>query len=320
VAKMKYGAVSKKARTAASSTKNARDEEDRAFLVAIGERVRRLRARRALTRKALAAEAGVSERHLANLEAGSGNASILLLRNIAGALGSSAAEVVGEEIVATAEWQLIRQLLYGRDESQLARARVALTNLFDDRRQGKERAGRIALIGLRGAGKSTLGSLLASELGVPFIELSREMQKLAGCPHSEIHGLYGATAYRRYEHRALQSVTATHSRLVLATPGGIVSEPSTFNELLASCFTVWLKATPEEHMDRVAAQGDMRPMAASTEAMNDLKHILAVRSDYYAKADLTFDTSGLGPGTAVLKLKERLPRPLVAWVSDAGST
>ena len=283
-----------------------RDAEDAAFLAAIGQRVRLLRARRGLTRKALSVQADVSERHLANLETGSGNASVLILRQVADAVGSTVAELVGDETAQSAEWLLIRELLHDRSDADLGRARASLTNLFEDRRSDPERLARVALVGLRGAGKSTLGRMLASEIDAPFVELSAEIEKLAGCPQSEIHDLYGAIAYRRYELRALEAVLASHVRVVVATPGGIVSESSTLNLLLARCFTVWLRATPEEHMRRVVAQGDLRPMAASREAMEDLKSILAGRTDFYAKADLTFDTGGMSLGDAFLGLRTRV--------------
>ena len=169
------------------------------------------------------------------------------------------------------------------------------------------RAGRIALIGLRGAGKSTLGQMLASAMDVPFIELSREIEKFAGCSVREIHDLYGTNAYRRYERRALEETVQIYSDAVIATPGGIVSDPATFNELLAHCTTVWLQAAPEEHMARVAAQGDLRPMAASREAMEDLKRILEGRMPFYSKADLVFNTSAqdLEPGFLLLRQQVR---------------
>ena len=266
------------------------------FLVALGERVRMLRARRGLTRKGLSQGAGVSERHLANLELGVGNASILVLRQVAGALSCSLAELLGDETTASPEWLLIRDLLAGRSEAELQRARAALTPLFGAaRRADADRLRRIALIGLRGAGKSTLGQRLATDLGVPFVELNREIERVAGCSLSEIHNLYGPTAYRRYERRALEEVIARHPDTVIATPGGIVSDPATFGLLLAQCFTVWLQASAEEHMQRVIAQGDLRPMAGNSgnqEAMEDLRRILAGRAAFYGKADLSFDTSG----------------------------
>jgi XRE family aerobic/anaerobic benzoate catabolism transcriptional regulator len=223
------------------------------LLVALGDRVRAIREERSLTRKAVCLAAGVSERHLANLEYGIGNPSILVLSQIAGALTCSIADLVGS-------------LRTGRS--------------------------RIALIGLRGAGKSTLGKMLAGDLGYPFVELSREIEKIAGCSVSEIHALYGAPAYRRYERRALEESIARHAEGIIATPGGIVSDPETLDLLLAHCYTVWLQASPEEHMQRVVAQGDLRPMAASTEAMEDLRRILAGRTPFYAKADLAVDTAG----------------------------
>jgi len=269
----------------------AEDEGKNPFLVALGERVRNLRARRGLTRKAVALSADVSERHLANLEYGIGNASILVLQQVAGALQCSLAELIGDVTTSSPEWLLIRELLEHRSEPELRRARVELAELFGNRTDERARSTRIALIGLRGAGKSTLGQMLAEDLGYPFIELSREIEKFAGCSVREIQDLYGTNAYRRYERRALEEAIQIYPEVVIATPGGIVSDPATFNLLLAHCYAIWLQAAPEDHMGRVAAQGDMRPMAASKEAMDDLRRILDGRSAFYSKADLVFDTS-----------------------------
>jgi len=262
------------------------------LLAALGERVRSLRARRGLTRKAVALAADVSERHLANLEYGTGNASILVLQQVAGALQCSLAELVGDVTTSSPEWLLIRELLQDRSETDLRRARLALGELLGTAAVDPARRGRIALVGLRGAGKSTLGQMLADDLDVPFIELSRAIEDVAGCSVREIHDLYGTTAYRRYERRALEETVQLYSEVVIATPGGIVSDPATFNQLLAHCTTVWLQAAPEEHMGRVVAQGDTRPMAASPEAMDDLRRILDGRAAFYSKADLRVDTSG----------------------------
>ncbi|WP_213956542.1 MULTISPECIES: helix-turn-helix transcriptional regulator [unclassified Variovorax] len=269
----------------------ADDESKNPLLVALGDRVRNLRARRGLTRKAVALTADVSERHLANLEYGTGNASILVLQQVANALQCSLAELVGDVTTSSPEWLLIRELLERRGEADLRRARIALSELLDSSSSDPARNRRIALIGLRGAGKSTLGQMLADDLEVPFIELSREIEKIAGCSVREIHDLYGTNAYRRYERRALEEAVQIYSEVVIATPGGIVSDPATFNELLAHCATVWLQAAPEEHMGRVAAQGDTRPMAASKEAMDDLRRILTGRAAFYSKADMVVDTS-----------------------------
>jgi len=262
------------------------------LLVALGERVRNLRAQRGLTRKSLALSADVSERHLANLEYGTGNASILVLQQVAMALQCSLAELLGDVTTSSPEWLLIREMLERRSEADLRRVRLVLGELLDSSSNDSARRQRIALIGLRGAGKSTLGQMLADDLEVPFVELSREIEKLAGCSVREIHDLYGTNAYRRYERRALEEVVQIYSDVVIATPGGLVSDPATFNQLLTHCTTVWLQAAPEEHMGRVAAQGDTRPMAASKEAMDDLRRILSGRAAFYSKADLRIDTSG----------------------------
>jgi XRE family aerobic/anaerobic benzoate catabolism transcriptional regulator len=237
----------------------------------------------------------VSERHLANLEYGTGNASILVLLQVAQALQCSLTELLGDVTTSSPEWLLIRELLEKRNEADLRRVRMAIGGLLDGYAAPVNDAGRqarIALIGLRGAGKSTLGQRLADDLGYAFIELSREIEKFAGCSINEIHALYGTPAYRRYERRALEEAIQIYPEVVIATPGGLVSDAANFNLLLTHCTTVWLQADAADHMGRVAAQGDMRPMAASREAMEDLKRILAGRSAFYSKADLHFNTSG----------------------------
>lgn len=254
--------------------------------------MRRLRARAGLTRRELAKEADVSERHLANLETGVGNPSVQILRQVAQALNCSVAELVGDEADESADWLLIRSLLRSRGPQELAEARRALTDHFGLTGDTGRRTNRIALIGLRGAGKSTLGRMLAQALSCPFVEVNREVERVAGCSPQEIHALYGANAYRRYERQALAEVIENNPRAIIATPGGLVSEAETFNLLLQNCLTVWLRAAPEEHMSRVVAQGDRRPMADNRQAMDDLKLILVERAPFYAKADLTCDTRG----------------------------
>lgn len=285
-----------------SSPLPARDS----FLLALGETIRTVRARRGMTRRMLATEAGVSERHLANLESGVGNASIIVLRQVARALGCPLAELVDAKEGSSPEAALLRDLLRDRSDDELQRARIALARLFGAQSSEPERRKRIALIGLRGAGKSTLGRMLADQLGVSFIELSREIERVGGCSVTEIHALYGLSAYRRYERRALADVIQRPQPLVIATPGGLVSDAGTFNRLLEQCFAVWLKASPEEHMGRVIAQGDNRPMAGNAEAMGDLRRILAGRSPFYAKADLTFDTSGQSLEQSLAGLREAI--------------
>ena len=269
----------------------ALDEEKNPFLVTLGERVRSLRARRGMTRKAVAHAAQVSERHLANLEYGIGNASILVLLQIAGALQCSLAELVGDVTTSSPEWLLIRELLEHRDEATLRRVRVAVGEMLGTGGANAARSSRVALIGLRGAGKSTLGQMLADDLDFPFVELSREIEKFAGCSIAEIQALYGTNAYRRYERRAMEEAIQIYPEAVIATPGGLVSDAATFNQMLAHCTTVWLQADAEDHMKRVTAQGDLRPMAASKEAMEDLRGILAGRAAFYSKAEFRLNTS-----------------------------
>ena len=277
------------------------------FLLGLGERVRALRARRGMTRKALSVAAEVSERHLANLEYGVGNASVLVLLQVAQALQCSLAELLGDVTTRSPEWLMLREMLENRDEATLRRVRESVVQLLGDGKPAGPRSPRIALVGLRGAGKSTLGRMLAEDLGFPFVELSREIEKFAGCSINEIQALYGQNAYRRYERRALEEAIQIYPEAVIATPGGLVSDTATFNLMLAHCTTVWLQASPEDHMARVAAQGDLRPMAGNKEAMQDLKDILASRAAFYSKAELHLDTSAaaLGPTFEALRRQVR---------------
>ena len=269
----------------------APEESKHPFLVLLGQRVSSLRARRGLTRKALAAAAQVSERHLANMEYGLGNASVLVLLQVANALQSSLGELLGDEVSALPDALMIRQMLADCDPPDLHRVRLAIAQVLGSPADGQAPSQRIALVGLRGAGKSALGQLLAQDLGYPFIELSRSIENFAGCSVGEIQALYGANAYRRYERRALEECLQTHEQAVIATPGGLVTDPARFNLLLARCSTVWLQAEPLDHLRRVTAQGDMRPMAASKEALQDLQGILDGRKPFYSKAPMALNTS-----------------------------
>ena len=284
------------------------------FLVGLGERVRALRARRGMTRKALSAAADVSERHLANLEYGVGNASVLVLLQVAQALKCTLAELLGDATTRSPEWLMIRELLENSDEATLRRVRESIGELLGTGgahgRGNSLRSSRVALVGLRGAGKSTLGRMLAEDLDFPFVELSREIEKFAGCSINEIQALYGQNAYRRYERRAMEEAIQIYPEAVIATPGGLVSDPASFNLLLAHCTTVWLQADPEDHMKRVAAQGDLRPMAGNREAMEDLKGILAGRAAFYSKAELTLDTSAQALQATFLALRAMVRQSL----------
>ncbi|MEI8325234.1 MAG: helix-turn-helix transcriptional regulator [Betaproteobacteria bacterium] len=278
-------------RNACAPAQLAAYEPKGALLLALGERVRALRGRRGMTRKAVALAADVSERHLANLESGVGNASYLVLAQVAGALQCPMSELIGDVTASSPEWLLIRELLEQRDEATLQRVRVAIGEMLGTGGATAAQCTRVALIGLRGAGKSTLGQRLAQDLGYPFVELGREIEKFAGCSVAEIQALYGTNAYRRYERRALEEAIQIYPEAVIAVPGGLVSDAAAFNQLLAHCTTVWLQADAQDHMLRVTAQGDLRPMAASKEAMQDLKGILAGRAAFYSKAQFTLNTS-----------------------------
>ena len=287
---------------AAANTKAEVGNGEAAYLRLLGDRIREARARRGMTRKILARDSKVSERYLAQLEAGHGNVSIVLLRQIAQAMGLPLVDLVREEPDRPVELTLMIQTLARLSPKELAQARKILAETFGAAIE-RERRHRIALIGLRGAGKSTLGAMLAKDLAVPFIELDREIERESGTSLSEVFDLYGQAAFRRYERRALESVIERHDSAVIATGGSIVSEAATFDLLLSACFTIWLTAAPEEHMARVVAQGDTRPMADNEEAMEDLRRILAGREALYSKADARVDTAGKTTAQSLRELK-----------------
>jgi XRE family aerobic/anaerobic benzoate catabolism transcriptional regulator len=278
--------------------------QDAEFLLFVGGKVREARSRRGMTRKMLAHEADVSERHLAQLELGEGNVSIVLLRRITTALNIPISEVFTVERPNTAAEAALRQILERVPSPQLDAVVSRLRNEFGE--NDRARRGRVALIGLRGAGKSTLGSKLAEDLGVPFVELDQEVEKDAGMDLSEIFSLYGQTGYRRIERKTLERILQQHERAVISIGGGVVSEKETYDRLLASCFTVWIKAHPEEHMSRVIAQGDFRAMADNAEAMEDLRRILEAREPLYRRADVQLETSHESIEQSFLKLKQAL--------------
>jgi XRE family aerobic/anaerobic benzoate catabolism transcriptional regulator len=275
--------------------------DDAQFLVAMGQQVRDARERRGMARKAIAQSAGVSERYLAQLEAGEGNASVLLLRGVARALDMPLSELLDAR-ERSVEQRLIRRLLDGLPAHRLEDVVLRLVRNFGEEAASRRR--RVALIGLRGAGKTTLGNALAAELRVQFVELDREIEREAGIGLSEVFLLYGQTGYRRIERRCLERVLDAHAEMVIAVGGGIVSEPDAYDLLLRHCFTVWVKASPDEHMARVVAQGDLRPMQGKVEAMDDLKRILDAREPLYRKADVTLDTSGEDAPRSLSKLRQ----------------
>ncbi|MCC7464414.1 MAG: helix-turn-helix transcriptional regulator [Gammaproteobacteria bacterium] len=277
----------------------ARDEHT--FLQGVGSRVRELRERRGMTRRALAQEAEVSERYLGLLETGEGNMSIVLLRRVTSALSARLSEVLEPGPAASTERRLIARLLESVPPHRLEG--LILRLMRDYGREEAARRQRIALIGLRGAGKSTLGPRLAAELRCHYVELDAEIERDSGLPLAELFSLYGQAGFRRFERRCLERVLAEPAPMVLAAGGGIVAEGDTFDLLLAHCYTVWLRASPEEHMARVIAQGDLRPMAGNAEAMDDLRRILIAREPLYRKADVIVETAGLDAAASLVRLR-----------------
>ncbi len=265
-----------------------RDLPSAEFLAALGQRIRDLRARRGMSRRLLSEKSGVSQRYLAQLEGGEGNISIALLLRVA------------EALAVPVEWLIVADDPMASDASRLA---LLFRNASPERRQAAlrllepsdlvdSRARRIAFIGLRGAGKSTLGALVAEHFGVDFVELNKMIHQDGGLRAEEIFALYGQEGYRLLEKRALEHLTEDKDELILAVGGGIVSEPPTFAFLLRNFHTIWLKAAPEEHMARVRQQGDSRPMSGLSNAMEELRSILTSREALYARAEATLDTSG----------------------------
>jgi XRE family aerobic/anaerobic benzoate catabolism transcriptional regulator len=284
---LKAAATALSAEPANSNTADAADP----YLRKLGERVRNARARHGMTRRMLAHDSGISERYLAQLESGRGNLSIVLLRRLAAAIDVPLSSLVDDE-EPSVEFELLAERLRRLDEPQLAEASALLMHRFGD---AATRIDRVALIGLRGAGKSTLGRRLARRLNWQFVELSREIEREAGVGVTEIFNLWGQAAYRRYERQAVERLVRTRKRIVIATGGGLVAELGSFERLLASCYAVWLQAAPEDHWERVVhKEGDhrVRGGAGEAQAMADMRRILAQRERLYRKADARLDTSG----------------------------
>jgi XRE family aerobic/anaerobic benzoate catabolism transcriptional regulator len=283
-----------------SETRRGEAPAAEAYLKRVGERVRLGRARRGMSRKVLSTASGVSERYLAELERGAGNASLLVLRQIADALGLEAAQLVSDQPERPIDLALTVHQLERLSPPELAEARRLLAQRFG--RADASAKGRVALVGLRGAGKTTLGERAAHTLSVPFVELDREVERASGMELSEIFATHGQAMYRRLERRCLETVIERFDHAVIATGGSLVTEPATYDLLLSSCFVVWLSATPDDHMGRVLAQGDLRPMAEGPRAMDDLKAILESRTALYAKADAEVSTSEQSEAQALAAL------------------
>ncbi|MDE0941831.1 MAG: helix-turn-helix transcriptional regulator [Alphaproteobacteria bacterium] len=278
--------------------------DDGRYLAMLGDRVRGERSRRGMTRKILSNNSKVSERYLAQLESGQGNVSIILLRQIAAAMHVPLTELVQDGPDRPVEMALILEQLAELSAGDLADLHRHLRQRYTpDAAQN----GRIALIGLRGAGKSTLGRAMAKRLELPFVQLNKEIETAAGMGLDEIFDLLGQAAFRRLERQCLEQSIEAHPRAVIETGGGLVTEAGTYERLLSSCYTIWLQASPDEHMSRVAAQGDQRPMAGNRQAMDDLHRILEGRENLYRKADAILDTTGRTIGACLDDLVKLAP-------------
>jgi XRE family aerobic/anaerobic benzoate catabolism transcriptional regulator len=283
-----------------ASNKGSTSDPEIGFLEQLGQRVRTMRALRGMSRKVLAKVSGISERYIAQLEAGRGNVSIVLLRRVSNAMGAHLEDLIPHQ-EPSPDWAVVRDLLRKASPSQISHAKDILAGQSATQQRQKSFAG-IALIGLRGAGKSTLGRLLAKKIGWNFVELNKEIEAQNGLSIAEIIALYGQEGFRRMEQSALTQLLARKELTVLATGGGIVSEPVTFDLILSSFYTIWLKAEPEEHMGRVRKQGDLRPMADDRSAMAELRNILVSREPLYARASAVVDTAGLSVDAAAARL------------------
>ncbi|WGR98996.1 helix-turn-helix transcriptional regulator [Bradyrhizobium sp. ISRA443] len=284
------------------------NDPETGFLEQLGQRVRTMRALRGMSRKVLAKVSGISERYIAQLESGKGNVSIVLLRRVAGAMGAHLEDLIPSS-EPVPDWAVIRDLLRKASPNQIAQAKDILAGGSPSAPRRASFSG-IALIGLRGAGKTTLGRMLAKKIGWSFVELNKEIEAQNGLSVAEIIALYGQEGFRRMEQAALTQLLARKELMVLATGGGIVSEPLTFDLILSSFYTIWLKAEPEEHMARVRRQGDLRPMADDRSAMAELRNILVSREPLYARASAVVDTAGLSVDAAAARLIDSV-RPVL---------
>ena len=272
----------------ASAPAQAAERAVETLLARVGERVRKAREMKGLPRRVVSETSGVSMRYLAQLEAGEGNISIGLLQRVATALDIRIEWLLGEEDPWNSETLRFAEVFRASTEEVKRQVREALTPIPPE----NLRASRICLVGLRGAGKSSLGALVGADLGLPFLELNSEIEDHSGMPVTELMALYGQEGYRTLEARAVDRIIATHSSVILAVAGGIVAEPATYNTVRSHFHTIWIKASPEDHMTRVRSQGDMRPMAGNPEAMEQLRAILKSRESLYRQAHGELDTSG----------------------------
>jgi len=306
-------AFGNEAKTLQELDANTPEAQANALIVQVGKRVFAMRKAKRLSRRELSESSGVSPRYLARLEGGEGNVSIALLQRIAIALDQPIESFFVNSDSHNDEDARLLQRYRNADTA----TREQVLQLLDPLQWREQKAQRICLIGLRGAGKSTLGSGIAKMMNLPFIELNNEIERNAGIPIAEVIAMYGEAGYRTLEAETLQSIIARHDRLVLAVAGGAVEQETTFSELLTRFHTIWLKAAPEEHMQRVRAQGDLRPMAGNPRAMEQLREILIARESRYAQSEHHLDTSGKAIETSLSELHQLVSSQIMLEESNA---
>ncbi len=272
-----------------SDSRRGGEPEEEAYLRLVGERVRLQRVHRSMSRKALSHASGVSERYLAELERGTGNASLLVLRHIASAMSLKVDDLVGEDPDRPIDMAIAIQQLEQLSPQDVVEARQLLVSRFG--RKSASSRGRIALVGLKGAGKAAIGRACAKSLGIPLIELDREIERASGMDLGEVFAVHGEQVYRRLEHESLSAVVNTIPRAVITTGGGIVSSPASFEMLMSSCFVIWIKASPEQLVEKAQQELTLRKGGLSRQAQDELMRALATREPLYARADAVIDTS-----------------------------
>jgi len=279
-------------------------EKEREGLINIGFIIKKYRAKRGITRQILANKSGISLRYLAQLESGKANPTISILKNISYSLNMTLSDMFFTYNNETAIGMYDSRLM--KFSSEQRKKVLSLIENIDRENRSKKNKNKIALIGLRGAGKSTIGKMFHKEFNVPLFEATNEIEKLGGMNINEVIELGGQGMYRRYEYDIISSIHKNHKNLILLTGGSIVSEKETYNYLLNNYFTIWIKASPKEHMNRVLKQGDSRPMASNPRAMEDLNNILNERISLYSKADIIIDTENFSAEQSYLDFKLKL--------------
>ena len=264
-----------------SSIKNI--EKEKLILNNLGHTIRKYRSQRGMNRQTLATKSNISLRYLAQLEVGNGNPSITILKNISYALNITLEHLLFSDSTKNTEVAYIKNKIDHYTQHQISTLLEFIDNI-ERKKIVKLNKNRIALIGLRGAGKSTLGNMYSKEYKIPIYEVTKEIEKIGGMNINEVIEFGGQGMYRRLEYTAINNLYKKKKNLIILTGGSIVSEKETFSFLLKNFYTIWIKASPEEHMKRVIKQGDLRPISSNPKAMDDLNNILKERQYLYSKA------------------------------------